>query len=155
MRCVKGNSLRFHISRHIVPQCVFVKLQMKRCCPELSLSLSPLPFIYLYPASLFPFAFHHPSPAPSFILPSSISLFLYSSVVPFIHPTLPRGVRGWLPVLTALLHYIFSITVIKQTAEPHQKLLLYCRRWLTTARTSETDFTFKTSGHNGFHFPGA
>lgn len=43
----------------------------------------------------------HVSPALSFILPSSISLFLYSCVIPSIHSTLPCGVRGWLPVLTA------------------------------------------------------
>ena len=73
---------------------------MIRLCGSITILL-----LYLYSIYIQHPSFHllslHASPALSFILPPSISLFLYSCVIPSIHSTLSRSVRGRLPVLTA------------------------------------------------------
>lgn len=105
-----------------------------------------LPFIYLYPLSL------HASPAPSFILPSSITLPLYSCVIPSIHSTLPLGVRGWLPVLTAS-YLTFSPLLWSNRRPSHTKSY---RPTLPPADSSTSGrgwLHLQTSGHNGLVHP--
>ncbi len=94
----------------------------------------------------------HASQAPSFILPSSISLFLYSCVIPSIHSTLPRGVREWLPVLTAS-YLTFSPLLWSNRRPSHTKSY---RSTLLPADSSTSGrgwLHLQTLGHNGLVHP--
>lgn len=98
--------------------------------------------LYHKPTSLFPFTLSlHASPAPSFIPPSSVSLFYIPVSFPPVRPTLPHGVGGWRPVLTA--SYLTFSPLLRSNSRAKPKAAGLLRRWLQAALVSEVDFTFK------------
>lgn len=108
-----------------------------------------IPFFFRYPTSLFPFTLSlHASPAPSFILPSSVSLFYIPVSFPPVHSTLPHGVRGWRPVLTA--SYLTFSPLMRSNRQPSQTKSCRFTPPLAEGSTGVRGWLhLQTSGYNG------
>lgn len=111
-----------------------------------------LPFYLSTQHSSFHLLSLHVSPAPSFILPSSISFFSYSCVIPSIHSALPRGVRGWLPVLTAS-YLTFSPLLWSNRQPSHTKSYRFTSPRADSSTSGRGWLNLQTSGHNGSVHP--
>lgn len=111
-----------------------------------------IPLLYLQSIYVQHPSFHllslHASPAPSFILPSSISLFLYSGVILSIHSTLPRSVRGRLPVLTAS-YLTFSPLLWSNRRQSNTKSYRFTLPLAEGCACSRGWIHLQTSGHKG------
>lgn len=156
-RCLKGTTC--HHSEPANPSLRNMFLLFDRSCRWADFvwichPLPALPFIYLNPTSVFPFTLHV-SPAPSFILPSSISLFfifLCHSLRPFDSP--PRSVRGRPPVLTAS-YLTFSPLLWSNRRPSHTKSYRFTWPRADSSTSGRGWLHLQTSGHNGSVRPAA